>query len=245
MSYTVTGGNLEESLNMARKALMQLGVEVSTDTWQGTPSPFGFIELLNLSVDARMAHTEEEAFRLTGSTPWAREHFGERVSGMPLNPPPSHVKWAKGTDQYLSKIDAERFSHTYPERLWAKGTPARGIRYDIADLSTAAALLRKDPTTRQCYVPLYFPEDLTAAMLGERVPCTFGWHFILRDEMLHCHYPMRSVDAVRHVHHDWYFANMLTLWLIEKAVPGHLFFNATSFHCFTNDGYALGRLVKP
>src|SRR6185503_8054946 len=25
--------------------------------------------------------------------PWAEEHFTERVSGLPLNPPPSHVRW--------------------------------------------------------------------------------------------------------------------------------------------------------
>src|SRR5438105_2898212 len=51
--------------------------------------------------------------------PWAENHFQERVSGEPLNPPPSHMDWpwARHNPEHQTE---EKFSHTYPERYWPK-----------------------------------------------------------------------------------------------------------------------------
>jgi hypothetical protein len=77
---------------------------------------------------------------------WAIEHFQERVSGLPHNPAPSHVRWpyavrgnADHTKPTASGYPAQRessrintsaagyvvtqrdqFDHTYPERFWPK-----------------------------------------------------------------------------------------------------------------------------
>jgi thymidylate synthase len=109
-------------------------------------------------------------------------------------------------------------------------------------------LLKNDPTTRQAYLPIWFECDGQMAYDNRRVPCTLGYHFIQRDGVLHCFYPMRSVDALRHFHNDVYFANRLTKWIIEQCgwndvQCGDLTFQAVSFHCFQNDEYALKKLV--
>lgn len=237
---------MKSHIRALRLELLNYGEPFQSKTWQGKENPPLFIELLNVTLRADMADSIDEAQYQTGANlPWADQHFDERVSGIPYNPPPSHTNWNTKTEQYLS---GDKFSHTYPERIWSKSLMPNGIRFETADLNDLVKVLRKDPTTRQAYLPIYFPEDLTASLNGERVPCTLGWHFILRNGKLHCHYPIRSCDAVRHFHNDVYFANRLTLWLIEKAglnaKPGELFMNITSFHCFENDRYPLKKLTE-
>jgi thymidylate synthase len=130
---------------------------------------------------------------------------------------------------------------------------ADGIRFKTADLSSLVRLLNQDRYTRQAYLPIWFPEDLSAALLNERVPCTLGWHFMVRNhdgvDRLHLMYPMRSTDAVRHFHNDVYMANALALWVIDQldgpsVEPGELTMTMSSFHCFENDRYALGLAIK-
>lgn len=242
----IRGINLKHAIFNARYALKQLGEETQTENWQGDKSPFEFIELINLTLEAPLANTKEQAKEYCDPFwPWANEHFEERVSSVPYNPPPSHTKWLKKSGEYLESDS--KFSHTYPERIWSKGLH-RGIRYDIGDLSDAIELLKQDLHTRQCYIPIYFPEDLTAARQNKRVPCTLGWHIMIRDNKVYIHYPMRSCDAIRHFHNDLYLANRLVLWIIEELDcnldVGSILFSSTSFHCFTNDKYALNKLIE-
>jgi|TARA_Y100000310_G_scaffold71645_1_gene67536 thymidylate synthase len=244
--------DLKEGLYLLRKKLLEQGYEIETERWQGDVNHPSFLEILHADLVVPMAVTADESSDLLeAQQPWADEHFEERVGGIPCNPPPSHVHWLKDTDKYLMD---EAFSHSYPERMWQnngdkaeRGILTQGIRFNIANLNTAVELLKKEPTTRQCYIPIWFPEDLTAAYMGERVPCTFGWHFMLRGEKLHCSYHMRSCDVMRHLHNDLYFANRLAIWLIKEAeligtIPGTLHFSSTSLHCFMIDKYSLDKL---
>ena len=227
----VSGRTLAEGLLNLRKLLLNQGYNITTKKWQGIDSPPEFMEILHADMVAPMYDDPWLAsLQLNATQPWADEHHNERVGGEPLNPPPSHTMWLKDTDKYMANDKA--FSHSYPERMWSGGLD--GIRYKTANLLDAANFLKQDPETRQCYVPMWWPEDMTAALQGERVPCSFGWHFMLRGGQLHCSYHMRSCDVVRHLHNDLYFANRLTLWMINKAdldaVPGYLHFSSTSLH---------------
>lgn len=244
----IRGRSMLEAVLFALSRLDKYGEVVTTSSWQGTDKPPEFLEVLMLNMQAPMYKTEPDIYEHIAfqSPTWVKDHFAERVSGEPLNPPPSHAYWLKGTDQYLS---GDKFSHSYPERLWPKNIHGNGIRFQIADLNDAVQLLKKDPTTRQCYVPIWFPEDGIAALDGERVPCTMGWHFIIRNNRLNIHYPMRATDAVRHFMNDVAFANLLGLWMIEQTglqdvSIGDLCFTSSSFHCFENDRYALNQLMK-
>lgn len=196
------------------------------------------------------------------SEPWAEDHFQERVSGDPMNPPPSSAWWPYGnTKRHTQTQPGEtvaRFSHTYPERFWPRwdvnavtvkpgadmdpswwsadgpgfaegwdsarvveaglGThpERRGIRYRYGDLSDVVNLLVAKPLTRQAYLPVWFPED-TGAHHGERVPCTLGYHFMIRDGRLSCRYFIRSVDFIRHFQDDVYMACRLVQWVCDAV----------------------------
>lgn len=170
---------------------------------------------------------------------WAREHFEERVSGQPMNPAPSHVRWPYAVRGNADHTDAAtRFDHTYPERFWPQhagheheamgsayaapetiddlcgGTP--GIRFHYGDLDDVVNLLVRSPLTRQAYLPIWFPED-TGAVDGQRVPCTLGYHFMQRGNFLSCRYYLRSCDIYRHLSNDVFFAAALMHWVCGQV----------------------------
>jgi len=220
-----------------RDRLVKEGTLVQTRSWQGTAKPPMMLELLHVSEKVEMLCSAKGVSNaVNAKQPWANIHFKERVGGKAMNPDPSHNMWARTTEEYM--ISGKKFSHTYSERMWSHGLHS-GIRYEIADLNTLVRVLKVEPDTRQAYLPMFFPEDLTASLEGERVPCSLGWQFIVRNGRMDCFYPMRSCDALRHLQNDLYFANKLVLWLLEKtgidAIPGTLHFVATSLHCFESD----------
>jgi len=156
-----------------------------------------------------------------------------------------------------------QFSHTYMERFWPKEVGDYqfnggnfGIRYELGDLNDVVSILERDPGTRQAYLPIWFPEDATASLQDQRVPCSLGYHFMLRQGQLHCMYTMRSVDFVRYLADDLYMAGRLVQWIIKELVdrefatheekmtheylwdgvtPGKLLFTAASLHAFEGD----------
>lgn len=215
--------------------------------------------------------------------PWAEDHFLERVSGVPLNPPPSASWWPyaqKGHEEHTD--EKEQFSHTYPERFWPKkagqfvceikaereegyshsppghqyaGCPAYGIRFDYGDLMDVVEQLHKNPATRQAYLPVWFPED-TGARQGQRVPCSLGYHFLIRNNQLNITYFIRSCDYMRHFRDDVYMAGRLAQWvqnqLVEREGPddlpvpqgltvGRLNMHIVSLHIFKGDVSLLER----
>ena len=239
--------------------------QVDTGHWQAKEdTPMSVTrELLNSRIEIPIAPTvgSWQSF-MRPNLPWAEDHFSERVSGTPFNPPPSHVNWPYNQQENKEHMDGNVFSHTYPERLWPKYAgegqlPRRGIRYSYGDLDDAVKLLMQHPYTRQCYVPLWFPEDLFAASQeAQRVPCTLGYHFVLRDGHLHCFYPMRSLDVMRYFRDDAYMAGRLCQWMIGAAryrsgrksalrdkkptlwhevEPGMLTMHVVSLHIFQGD----------
>jgi hypothetical protein len=199
------------------------------------------IEVEDISFSYRIPATREllaEAVR--PNLPWAELHFDERVSGTPWNPPPSHELWPFAQRSNEEHVDeSQRFSHTYPERFWPKFagdafSAHRGIRYNYGDLADVLELLGSRPGTRQAYLPVFFPED-TGAVENQRIPCTIGYHFLLRGERLKIVYYIRSCDFYRHFRDDAYMAARLCQWVAEqiKAVPGQLVMHISSMHIFS------------
>lgn len=176
--------------------------------------------------------------------PWAEDHFLERVSGIPWNPPPSSHYWPyEQSDNDAFRDEQGKFSHTYPERFWPR--PQMGIRYTFGNLASVVKLLERLPQTRQAYLPIWFPED-TGAKRDQRVPCSLGYQFLLRDDHLHCFYFMRSCDLVRHFADDVYLAGRLTQWICDRvnALPGLLTMTVTAMHTFRADDFVLGKALK-
>ena len=144
------------------------------------------------------------------------------------------------------------FAHTYPERMWPKyagyiipGQPLvqKGIRFFYGDLEDVVNLLIKSPGTRQAFLPIWFPED-TGVVHGERVPCTLGYHFMIRNGKLQITYYMRSCDLIRHFQDDVYMAGRLAQWVRDQLNNhlhntvydvGELVMHIVSLHCFEGD----------
>jgi thymidylate synthase len=113
----------------------------------------------------------------------------------------------------------------------------RGIRYQYGDLNDVVEQLRRDESTRQAYLPIFFPED-TGAVHGGRVPCTLGYLFVMRYGFLHCTYYIRSCDFFRHFRDDVYLACRLTLWMTDQlnsGTPGVLNMHIANLHCWKSE----------
>jgi len=190
---------------------------------------------------------------------WADEHFEERVSGLPLNPPPSHVRWPYAQKNNAEFGGLEKFSHTYPERIWPKfasdipNSKMSGIRYEYGDFNDVVELMSREPFTRQAFLPIWFPED-TGSVTGERVPCTIGYHFIRRGDWVHVVYYIRSCDFFRHFRDDIYLCAKKVFWLIEKlrekdpenwnhVKPGMLTMHITSLHAWASEKSLLKKIM--
>lgn len=253
--------------------MLNEGVRIHPRRWQGTDisakPEAEMIELLNVNLDMELRGIEDlDHWRaeILPSLPWADEHFLERVGGVPLNPPPSWVRWPYAHSAGTHRMNrGEQFNHTYPERYWPKraGNEVylnnRGIRGEYGDLDDVVELMRRDPLTRQAYLPIFFPED-TGVGDGGRKPCTLGYQFIVRDEKLHIYYPMRSCDLLRHFRDDCYLTVRLALWVLDRlratdtineersfwwgdVTLGTLQMHMTSLHCFVGDTVQLEKFL--
>lgn len=168
--------------------------------------------------------------------PWAEDHFLERVSGIPYNPPPSQAWWPFAQQENKLHKNDEKFSHTYPERYWPEAFGCWGIRFAYGDLNDLVNLLRDQPHTRQAYLPVWFPED-TGVLEGQRVPCTLGYHFMVRRGRLSIRYYMRSCDFRRHFRDDVYMTVRLAQWVAQQLSleTDELIMHISSLHVFEGD----------
>lgn len=185
-------------------------------------------ELQNVVIETDIPQTMGEAqWNIEPNLPWAEDHFQERVGGLPLNPGEQFKNWP----WYRGGVEDHKttgvFSHTYMERMWPKFAcvgetrpngrqvfvPHNGIRYEFGDLNDLIDLLAREPHTRQAWLPIWFPED-TGAHHHERVPCSLGYHFMLREGKLNVTYHMRSVDFLRYFRDDVYMAMRLGQWIL-------------------------------
>lgn len=211
--------------------------------WQSTTAPSPAHEISNVVLTFQVPNDMKQWQKdCEPDLPWAETHFQERVSGKPLNPPPSYVDWP-----WHSKAEAEKFireggkfDHTYPERFWPMGKWDPETRsYSVGDLADVAIQLHRDPWTRQAYLPIWWPED-TGALRNQRVPCTLGYHFIRNGACLDVNYFLRSCDITRHLHNDIYFTGRLLQWMLYELdnpdlMCGKVTIFISNLHMFTND----------
>jgi hypothetical protein len=252
----------DDVINWTKQTMHDYCYEVHTEKWQGREikedSRFRMIEILNHSFSCAIDPDLDELRRqINPSMPWADDHFQERVGGKPLNPPPSHNWWPYAQKNNAEFGGLEKFSHTYPERMWSKfaseepNSIMQGVRYEYGDLQDVVNLIHKEPFTRQAFLPIWFPED-TGVVFGGRVPCTIGYHFIRRFNHLHVVYYIRSCDFFRHFRDDIYMCARKVIWMIERlreldpvewndVQPGMLTMHITSLHAFSHEKRLLAK----
>lgn len=248
---------------------------IEAPKWQSTKAPAPMVEIFNQSFGLNLEGVDNlDIYReaIKPNLPWADRHFEEeRVSGEPINPGETWKIWpySRSAATHLREGEqAAQYDHSYAERYWPKyagttpdgrlpdqgiaehlrrgGQSMRGIRFPIGDLDDVVNILVEDPLTRQAYLPIFYPEDVGAALDSKRVPCTLGYHFICRNMQLHIIYPMRSCDFVRHFRDDVYLTIRLLLWVLDElkrrdpetwvdVEPGTYRMHMTSLHMFTVD----------
>jgi hypothetical protein len=212
-------------------------------------------ELLNVSLWYQMQQSDAHAANdILPDLPWAEAHFQERVGGRAINPGVEHANWpyhANGAELHLKN---KKYDHNYMERFWPKdlkydnfwtshaGLPFEGYRFPVGDLNDVVQQLIDNSGTRQAYLPIFFPED-TGATSDQRVPCTLGYHFIIRNGEINLQYNMRSCEIYRHFTNDVYMAVRLAQWVRDRIVAwggpmyslGQLSLHAVSLHGFVGD----------
>lgn len=220
--------NVSEAIKYTADILKKFGTFTEQSRWQGTSVTEPMWEYLMHRIICPIPNTATLLEDLVmPDRPWAENHFKERVSGKPLNPGEEYKNWPyyKHDEKWRSE---GKFTHTYMERYWPKhagtsqpevsnqeGTVNEGIRYTYGDLRDVINLLRKDPHTRQAYLPVWFPED-TGVNHGGRVPCSIGYLFIMRENKLHIHYTIRACDYIRHFKNDIYLTMRLAQWVLNE-----------------------------
>jgi len=259
----LTHETLRIAIRMTEELLLEEGELVSTSSWQGQHREDGSLdtfEITNVSFTTPVPSGLVDLQAMTTpNLPWVEEHFQERISRVPYNPPPSHTRWPfwRASSEATREVDGNKFSHSYPERYWCPAKP--GIRYAWGNLDSVVELLYRDPFTRQAYLPVFFPEDTGAGATGigytpRRIPCTLGYGFLHRGNQLHMFYDIRSCDALRHFFDDTYLSCRLLLWVLDELrgkeglLGGHYWDGVSlgtitvhiySFHIFKGDLSAL------
>jgi thymidylate synthase len=152
----------------------------------------------------------------------------------PRNPGNEYKNWPyyshnKDDKRFRPKI----FSHTYMERYWPPND-LKGIRYNYGDLNNLIERLDNDLLTRQAYFAVWHPEDQVDRK--ERVPCSLGYHFLVRNGIMEMTYHIRSCDIRRHFKNDLYLTIRLAQWVAkrikEKVNLGNLYVWIGSLHCW-------------
>lgn len=268
-----TYGNFEYAIASVSNQMRDSSYEVRGTRWQSIDvsmkPEMRMMEVLNVSFHVNTKGIEEPTYYhndIRPNYPWAEDHFQERVCGQPLNPGEQWKNWPWALSADKFRTEGQKFSHTYMERYWPKlagddehSTTGvlRGIRYKYGDLDDVVNHLLADPLSRQAFLPIWFPED-TGVVHGERVPCSLGYHWILRNGYLHTTYYIRSCDFFRHFRDDLYLSIRLSIWLLERLREkenqaivtkgedgpdqiwhevklGLFTFHCVSMHCFVND----------
>lgn len=231
------------------------GIVVDRGEWQGKQDdrPMSRVrEIHNVHFTVRVDQYRADWGNATqANLPWAEDHFQERIFGEPFNPGVAYKNWPWYKQGVEEHKETGQFSHTYMERFWPKlanlgydEVPHDGIRFWYGDLNDLIELLKSRPFTRQAYLPIWFPEDLTAVHFGERVPCTLGYHFQAVPDnisdgppLLNITYNMRSCDFFRYLNDDVYMAGRLLHHVADatKMRSKHLTVNIANLHIFADE----------
>lgn len=257
-----------QALAQIKHAMLGHSHVMTTEKWQAQSVNTTMCELLHYQFRMALTHGIDIGRwqkSIPANYPWAEEHFNERVCGWPINPGIEWQNWPWADKADGSRESNGQFNHNYMERFWPKFasdlptytfddaestvvdrqvTPMSGIRHEYGDLGEMIQMLAEEPTTRQAYLPVWFPEDTSYANKG-RKPCTLGYHFIMRKGKLDITYHIRSCDFYRHFDDDVYLAVRLAIHVLQSCRMinpewrnvelGELVMNITSLHMFLSD----------
>ena len=235
---------ISEAIGGSFKDLRDNGEIATSKKWQAIDTPDDLHEIINRYIQMDMPESKEElGVQCDADLPWSEDHFQERINpNCNHNPGYEYQNWPYykvATEDNDKKFRSEAdtyFSHTYMERFWPdktlKGTGAMG--YQFGNFDDLVERLKDDPGSRQAFYAIWHPQDSNND--GVRLPCTIGYHFLIRNNKLHLAYLIRSCDIMRHFKNDIYMTIRLAQYVRDQVNPdldlGELSMWIGSLHCW-------------
>ena len=198
--------NWTETKSELARDLKELGLIVPTLLIQSQKPLEGFEEVYEL-VDYSYTVLDLNLDLLEPTQPWAEAEFGERIGGLHgyrnFVPNPGKA-WELRKEIWEPFLERSgRFAYTYAERL-------------KVTLEEAVSELKKNPTSRQIFVPIWWPKD--DSVLGkQRVPCSLGYWFRVRENKVNITHLMRSCDFFTHWNNDCWLSVKLLDWVCREV----------------------------
>jgi len=220
--------NFGEALSEIKRDVAEMGIRVHPDTYQDVvvrdDPNYDTLELQNYIYTVTGAMLGD----LHPTQPWADAEWQERVVGLKgVKPPNPGEAWKLRKEVWRQFLRLHgKFSYTYADRFY---------HHSAGDVIKE---LRLRPESRQLFMSVWNPIEDVLSMGGyNRIPCSLGYWFILRDGELHMTYLQRSADLVTHFENDIWMAMKLLRYVANEAdLPvGNFTHWIGSLHMFKKD----------
>lgn len=217
--------NFREVRSEVKRDLAEMGINVHTQTYQdkfiGDDPMMATKELQNYMYC--VVDTSNPADMLP-TQPWADAEFQERISGKHMNPGEAYRLRKEVWDDFLD--EEGKFGYTYPDRI-----------SDFNQIDRIVATLENDSFSRQAYMSIWTPEDITKTGGISRVPCSLGYQFQVRKGALNITYLQRSSDFATHFNNDVFLAVQMQHHIAKRLEmkPGTFTHWIGSLHVFMKD----------
>lgn len=224
--------DFNEVYSETQRNIYELGIHVHPKTYQdkyvADDPGFETMELQNY--EFMLINPSSENIKPFTIQPWADLEFEERITDTTdkekINPGKA---WEARKDVWEQFIEPStgKFGYSYNERLWSSG-----------QLNKIINRIKEDPESRQLWLSIWNP-DIDIDKLGgvSRVPCSLGYHFMVREGQLNMTYLMRSNDFGTHFADDVYEAVKLLEYVSKKTgyKVGNFNYWCGSLHLFKKD----------
>jgi thymidylate synthase len=220
---------------MARD-LWEMGMEVRPKSMQNkvVEGQDGFITKEINNYHYRLVNLDDPKNLFLFSSPesgnWVSMEFLERISKNFINPGNAWLLRKEEWEKFLN--EKGEMDYTYNERLQG--------------LDKVMAELKRNPDTRQAWLPIFERKDLDGLGGKKRIPCSLGYNFSIREGKLNLTYIQRSADMVAHLGNDIILAHMMQKYVqlelgLENGYLDHFIF---SLHSYKKDWETLEKGIS-
>ena len=221
-------GSAYELQSEVLRDLSEMGTIVRPKSYQNKDiegqDEFQTKELQNYVYSLVRLHDPDNLFLFEDSLAWAQAEFLERVRALgKINPGEAWKLRPEVWEEFL--VDG-KFDYSYNERLcWND------------NLYRVEAELKRNPDTRQAWLPIFHATDVKYYGGKKRIPCSLGYFFMVREGKLSLTYIQRSADAVKHFGNDVYLAFKMMEYMARRVgvEPDKLTHHIFSLHAYKRD----------
>lgn len=222
----------DEALNEIKRDIAELGTSVHPQTMQdkniADDPDYETREYLDMIYTVKHPRLVD-LHPFVKTFEWCEAEFHERMRG--LSPGDQNLEAWKLRSEVWEEFADRGFGYTYGERY-------HGHRFIFNDGPVWSIIreLRTHPDSRQLFLPVWWETD--DYRLGrERVPCSLGYWFVLRNGELHVTYLQRSGDYFTHLANDLYLTRKLQEFIAWQVgvKPGRFTHWIGSLHVYKKD----------